>query len=228
MSFFFRIALIAMIAFGARAEDNMRYDRVSLDATASAEVPNDTLGVVLFIESQGRNPARLAEQVNQAMNRVLEIARDVAEVSRQTQSYNTSPIYDKGKIRAWRVRQTIKLESRDFEVLGKLVGRLQQWANVQGMSFSVSADARRQARDGLIQRAIAAFKQRARLVVKSFGRSGYRLVDANIDTGGLRYQPVMMRAEMAADMAAAPPALAAGSQQFSVTVRGRIEMNPGP
>ncbi len=226
MSALFKIILIAMLAFGARAEDNTTYDRVSLDATASAAVPNDTLGAVLFIERQGRNTARLAEQVNQAMNQVLGIARGVAGVSSQTQSYNTSPVYDKGKIRAWRVRQTIKLESRDFDALGKLVGRLQQLVNVQSMSFSVSDGARRQAQDRLIQRAIEAFEQRARLVAKGFGRSGYRLVDANIDTGGPRYQPVMMRAEMAADMAAAPPALAAGTQQLTVTLRGRIEMNP--
>ncbi len=221
------ILLSMLYAMGVVAGE-ATHDRVSLSASASAEVANDTLEAVVFVEEQGRDTARLAREVNRTMQRVLAIARQAHGVDARSEDYETEAVYEKNRIRAWRVRQSLRLKSRDFDALGALVGRLQQWVKVRGMRFSVSDQARAKAENGLIQRAIDAFRERARLIARSFGRSGYRLIEAQVnDRGG--YQPPLPRARMAlAEATPAPPALAAGTRRLTVSVSGTVELEPAP
>ena len=74
--------------------------------------------------------------------------------------------------------------------------------------------------------ALQSFNRRAELVADELGRSGYRIVRININTGGGRVAPVAFRSRaMTAEADVAQPALEAGTQTVSVNVSGTIELN---
>lgn len=80
----------------------------------------------------------------------------------------------------------------------------------------------REVEDGLIAAALEAFQQRADLVTRELGRSGYRIVTLRVDKGDSSPLPVYANARAMITEAAAPPPIAAG--QRTVTVNGVIEL----
>ena len=106
-------------------EQPLTYDRISLSASASVQVENDTLVAVLYAQREGRDPAKLADEVNQHVRWAVDQAKQAAGITLKTLDYHTSPVYRDGKLSAWRVRQSIRLESTDSAQLSTLIGALQ-------------------------------------------------------------------------------------------------------
>lgn len=221
------LALAATIAAAtpALAGEPLTYDRVHFSVSAEADVANDTLVAVLYVQREGQQQARVSEQVNEAMRWALERARAAGEVKAQTLTYDTNPVYQDRRIVGWRARQSLRLESKNAVALTALIGELQARMAVQSVSYEVSKAARDAAEAQLIERALAAFRQRAERIARTMQRPGYRLVDMNVATDGQRAPPVRMRAQMAqAEGVQAQPALEAGEQSLSVTVSGTVEL----
>jgi predicted secreted protein len=226
------ITLLALSALSASALADVladrppTYDRVTLTASASREVANDTLVAVLSAQREGGDPARLAGEVNQAMQAALTAARRVEGVKAQTLDYHTSPVYRQQELAGWRVAQMLRLESRDGASLSGLVGELQRTLVLQSVGYTVSPAGREEVEDALLRSALDAFSRRARLVAEQLERPGYRIVDIELTTEvppmprAFAYQA---RAALAA-AEAAPPALEAGTQTVTVTVRGTVEL----
>lgn len=205
-------------------EVESHYDRIHLSASASTEVENDMVIATLYAEAEGSDATKLSEDVNSRIRWALELAKKQASIKTQTQSYTTSPVYRNSKIWGWRVRQSIRLESRDMLMMSKLLGELQSKLALQGMQFAVSPQRKNEVDDSLIKQAMLAFETRARLVASQLHRKGYRIVDINIATSG---RPVVHRqyAARALEMeAASSPAVEAGEQTIQVTVSGEVEM----
>ena len=222
-------AAMAVAAPLAAHEAAPVYDRVSLSASVEQEVPNDVLVAVLHAERAGGEQAGLADEVNRLTAAALERARNVPGIEVRTLGYNTWPQYDKQVLRGWRVRQTLRLESRDGKALSRLLGELQQTLALESVGYSVSREAREEAEASLIGRALAAFRARAELVSREMGRGGYRLVQIDVNTHDSTPQPMLMRgAAMAMDSASvAAPVLEAGNRTVTVGVSGSIELLPG-
>ena len=220
------LTLAAPPVASTAADEPLTYDRVSLAYGASREVENDTLVAVLYAQREGGDAARLADEVNKVMTKALERAKQVEGVKVQTLEYHTSPIYQQQNIAGWRVSQSLRLESQDAGRLGRLVGDLQKELAVQSVSYTVSPAQRRTAEDALIGEAVQGFEKRATLLAAQLGRSGYRIVSLEVDTGGGAVpRPAMLQARgMAMVAEAAPPALEAGTQTLAVTVRGTVEL----
>lgn len=201
------------------------YDRVSLSAAAQSEVANDRLRAELYIQREGEDAAALAADVNRAIDWAVALAKGVEGVEVQTQDYRTHPLYRKQILKGWRVRQSIRLESADTTALSELIGRLQQRLAVESVGYELSAMAREQAENALIGRAIAAFTTRAEMVTQQFGRSDYRLVQVDINSGARPPQPMYRTAAMVveADRVSAPR-IKLGSQEVQVWVNGTIEL----
>lgn len=220
------ILALFTLASVARADTPPLYDRVSLSEEASTEIDNDLMVTVLYARHQGRHPARLAEQVNREIEQAIRIAKETPDIVVRTLNYNTQPVYDKGKITAWRVSQSIRLESTRSNALGELLGQLQEKLKLQSLSYEVSPQQRRKHIDTVIETALARFQERARRVATALGRKGWRLVRLSINDGGSPPVPVM-RAEMFADMAMRkrePVAIESGTSRLSVSVNGEIEL----
>ncbi len=209
----------------AAEEKSLTYDRVSLSAAAETEVPNDLLTAVLFAQREGSEASHLAGEVNRAIDWGVEEAKKVPQVKVRTLEYRTHPVYNKQTLSGWRVRQSIRLESADASLLSELVGRLQKRLAVDSIAYRLSPERRRQAENELIQQALDAFTERAKLIAKQLGRLEYRLVKVDVNAGGTVPRPIYRASVMAmrAD-AAPPPAIEPSTQTVQVQVNGTIEL----
>ncbi len=201
------------------------FNVVNLSAQAEREVPNDTLTAVLAADAEGADPAALADGVNRAMREALKAAEGYRNVKARSLNYQTWPVYDKQRIARWRVRQELRLESRDFAQATELIGRLQSTLVVSGMSVGLSVEARRQAENALIVEALAAFHERAGIVRDAQKARGYRVKDLQVGTGG-GMQPRYFTAQRAGAASApiAAPSVEPGASVIQVGISGNIQL----
>lgn len=217
--------VFAVAAPATAADDTPRYNQIHFQVERSRPVDNDRMHAVLSYTAEDDNAARLADQVNRAMDGALKTARARPKIEVRTGNYRTWPVYDKNKIRRWRATQELLLEGSDFAELGNLIGQLQERLQVNSINFSVSPARRAAVEDELIAQALDAFKRRAELVRKQFAAKGYRLVNVAINTGDGQPVPLMRGMAMEAmDKSVAPPALEAGTSLLSVNAGGMIEL----
>ena len=218
----------SLLASLSAMADEPRYNQISLRAEVSQEVPRDLMLVTLYSEEQNADPAKLAAQVTEAMNKALGKARAVKEVKVSQGSRNSYPIYDdKGqKITGWREHAELRLESADFPALSTLTGQLLQDLKMGGMTFTISPKTRTQSEDALLKDAVAAFKARAQLATEALGGKGYKVVSMNLNSSG--YQQPFPRAAMMMKSAMADsaptPEVEAGTSQVSMNADGTIEV----
>jgi predicted secreted protein len=216
----------AMAVSTVCADDTpLRYNQVRLQAQQSEAVSNDTMHVTLNSYAEMQNSARLAARINQDMEWALARAKPYRDVKVSTGGYQTWPVVHKDVTTAWRGQQDLMLESRDTETLSKLTGELQEKLKVRSMSFSVSDEQRIAVENRLIDAALNAFKQRARIVGDNLNAKGYRIVDINVGTSAQR-PPVMYQARVATMAMEASDAVAVegGESDVQVTVSGTIEL----
>lgn len=224
----FALAATALASLPALA-DEPRYNQISLRAEVNQEVQRDLMLVTLYTEAQNSDPARLAAQITETLNKALGQARQAKDVKIRQGNRNSYPIYEeKGqKITGWRERAELRLESADFAVLSKLTGELLGDLKMGGMDFSISPPARKASEDALLKEAVSAFKARAQLVTEALGGSGYKLVNLNLNTSGypqpyMRAPAMMMKSSR--EDAAPTPDIEAGTSQVNVAADGVIEV----
>ena len=205
------------------------FNVVTLDASATAEVPADTLTVTLFTEETGPDPAALAARANARLEQALASAKSEPGVEARSGSYQTTPVYDRAsQITGWRVRAEIVLEGRDFKTVSALAGRLQPAMKLGGMNFSLSRAAREKTESSLQTEALRRFQARADAIAKTLGFPGYSLGQINVRTEGSMVQPVAFRSMAVAQMAdgAAPPPMEGGKSAVTVVVSGSVVLGP--
>lgn len=219
------IALLACIACLPAIADEQHYNQISLRAEASSEVVQDRMHVTLYTESQHEDPAQLAAQTTQTINKALQRARQVKGVEVSQGSRSSYPVYEeKGQqITGWRERAELRLESSDFAALSKLTGKLMQDLQMGSMQFSVSDAIRKENEDALLKDAVAAFRARAQLATEALGGSDYRIVSLNLGNGG-GYQPERRNFAMKSMDSMPTPEVEAGTRQISINAEGVIEV----
>jgi len=220
------VALLASITCLSAVADEQHYNQISLRAEATSEVAHDRMHVTLYSEAQHEDPAQLAAQTTEAMNKALQRARLAKGIVVSQGSRSSYPVYEeKGQqITAWRERAELRLESGDFAALSKLTGELMQDLKMGSMQFSVSDAIRKQNEDALLKDAVAAFRARAQLATEALGGSDYKIVNLNLNSGS-GYQPEMMRSVAIKSMDAMPtPDIEAGTRQISINADGVIEV----
>ena len=231
------IPLLFVFSVTAMAhEHDDHYNRVNLSASAQTQVENDTVIALLYAQEEGSDAVQLAELVNQRVSEAVKLVKQHDAVKLQTTGYSTSPVYHKNKITGWRVRQNIRLESRDMTLMSTLLGQLQQRLALQSMNFTVSPELRNNTDDELIAEALKVFEQRANNITQQLRRKNYKIVDINVATSANHYP--RRNYEIAAMASkAASPSIEAGEQtiqDLSLRVYGAtiaLSLNdpvPGP
>ena len=220
------ILVLMLCSTAGWAADQAHYNRVTLSAEAQVEVKQDLLVAVLYAQREGKRVDRLANEVNQLIQRAIDRVKKVQNIKVRTLSYQTYPIHDKKRAAHWRVQQRIRLESRDSQLLGTVLGQLQADLQLQSLDYQVSANQQRQHQAKLTQDALQNFQQRAFEVTQALGMHRYKLVRVNINGGGqgMISRPMHRERMMRVQDAAAPVALEAGTQQLRVSVNGEIEL----
>jgi len=222
------LLVLALVTLPALAhEPEPRFNRATFSVSATEDVANDTLVAVLTVQRDGGSARPLAAEVNQVMAWALAKAKEAPSIKVQTLDYQTSPIYQKSTVTGWRVSQSLRLEGRETAAVSDLVGVLQERLNLQQVGYEVSRERRKEVEDRLIGEAIAAFQARAKRVAADLQRRTFRLVQMDVSTGPAPMPVYRQRAmPMAmAEVAAAPPAIEAGTQTITVGVTGEIELS---
>jgi predicted secreted protein len=201
---------------------------LSLNAQASAEIPQDVVDITLFYEQEANDPSALTSTLNQRADAALRQAKGVSGVTARTGSFSIYPSTDRdGRISAWRGRTEVVLESHDFAAASKLAGEMASNMQVGNVQFSLSPEAQRAAEQKLTGEAIASFRKQASAAAQAFGYGGYSIREVNVGQNGVMPRPVMMmsaRAMGADAKASAPLPLEAGTSTVTVNVSGSVQM----
>ncbi|KAF0814218.1 hypothetical protein IGB42_01115 [Andreprevotia sp. IGB-42] len=225
---------VAAMATVAHAEP-LNYNVVNLEANATREVGNDTAYATLFIELSENDPARLADKVNLALAGAVKQVKQVPAVQSNGTGYSTYPIYESktNKQQGWRGRGELRLSSRDFAALSKLLGQLQSPQDGQPglqlaeVRYGVSEQQRTQVENELIEEGLKAFRQRAELIRKGMAGQSWKVVNINVNAGTAA-QPVMplrtYKASSISQDAAAIPTLVGGESRVTVSVNGSVQI----
>ncbi|HEX7936802.1 MAG TPA: SIMPL domain-containing protein [Paraburkholderia sp.] len=201
---------------------------LSLNAQASAEVPQDVVDITLFYEQEAGDPSALTSTLNQRADSALQKAKGVSGVTARTGSFSIYPSTDRdGRISAWRGRTEIVLESHDFAAASKLAGQMASIMQVGNVQFSLSPAAQRAAEQKLTGDAIRSFREQAASSAQAFGYSGYSIREVNVGHNGVMPRPVMMmsaRAMSADAKMSAPVPIEGGTSTVTVNVSGSVQM----
>ncbi len=202
------------------------YDRINFRVSATQEVENDTLVVVMYSERTGQQPSAMADEINQTIAWAVDLTKKRSAIKVQTLNYRQEPLYRNQTISGWRVRQSIRLESTDVTTLSTLVGELQKRLSVASLNYTVSPDRRAEVENVLITEALDRFRRRGKLISAELERPDYRIVNIDVITSGAAPAPMRMRAvaTMAESSSVAAPTLEPGVQSVTVQVSGTIEL----
>ncbi|WP_343681567.1 SIMPL domain-containing protein [Acinetobacter baylyi] len=220
----------ALTSYASAAENEpLNYNLINIQADASRQVSNDEMHAVLYIEKSNKQPAALSSQITQLMNQGMAIAKKYPQVKVETGAQSTYPVYDNDttKFKEWRGRAEIRLESKDFKATSQLISELQQNFQTESINFTVSDEQRKKVENELMIEASKGFQQRAQMVSQAWNKSGYNLVNLNLNTSNYVPQPMMMRASLAKfSNAEAAPAqdVAAGESKITVNANGSIQL----
>ena len=217
-------SFIAAAAFALALPVSAGPVKIELSAEGAVQTSNDTMRVTVFTEGTANTPAEIAKSNNEAILEAIKAIKAQSSIKIKSQSTHTTPVYNKGgKIEAWRMRSDISLESQDITTLSNLVGRLQGKMGVAGMQMRPSDEVRKKAENEAILIALAAFKERSRVIAADLGKPfkiGQLTINVNADN-----QPPMprpMARMMAAD--AAPMPVEVGESRIMATISGHIEI----
>ena len=220
-------AMLSTTSF-AHATEALNYNIANVQADATRQVSNDEMHAVLYIEKINKQPAELSAQITQLMNQAMLLSKKYPQVKVETGSQSTYPVYDNDnqKLKEWRGRAEVEIESKDFKAASQLISELQQSFQTQSINFTVSDEQRKKVENELIVEASKNFQQRAQLLSQAWGKAAYNLVNININTSSSYPQPIMMRQSVAkfasAEMAPAQD-VAAGQSKITVNANGTIQ-----
>lgn len=221
---FYFLIVSFFILTNAYAHDAVKsYNQINLEASSSADVDNDTMMVSMYAQEEGSKAAVLSNRVNQKINWALNQLKPHKSIKVETESYTTNPVYNKNQIISWRVRQSIKLESKDMSLMSEVLGELQRQLKLNGISFDVSRDKREQQTKILVDEALSAFTRRATQIANKLQYERYKIVNIHVSTSG--GSPVYRNRSMSMmSDAKIVPEFSAGDRTLSVRVSGSIEL----
>lgn len=197
--------LLCFLAFDARAAEGTL---IKAGGEAHARVQNDMLDIVLSLDREGQDPARLVRETEMDAGRALEKAKHASSVKVQTLGYSISPVFDRQRITGQRANYRLMLETRDFDAGFSLASSLQPF-QISSVNFSVSSERSRAVRKKLLEGAIADLKEKFDIMAHSIGASKMEIREISIDRAA---QPIAL------SLASIPAA--AGESEISVSLSG--------
>jgi predicted secreted protein len=178
-------------------------------------------------EIQNKQPGRVAQLLNTALNDALKHAAAFATVKASSGNQNTRPVYGKNnQVDAWRGRGEIHLESRDFKSAGELIMQLQSSLQLGQIQFTVAPDTRASIENELITGAIKAFQIRAEAIRAALVAKSYKIVHLSVSSAGIPppFPVPLMRGASMASVAIPAPEFKGGESRMTVQINGTIEL----
>ena len=220
--------LVLTLSAHAAAEGPPR-ERLSLSASASAEVTRDVLGISFSTTREGTDAASVQTALKQALDAALTEARKAAkpgQVDVQTGGFSLYPRNDPktGKINGWQGSAELQVEGRDTAAIAQLAGRINT-LSIARVGYSLSREAREKAEGDITAQAIARYRAKATDYAKQFGYGGYVIGEVSVNGDESAPRPMMAKAMMMRG-AAADESLPteAGKATVTVNVSGSVQL----
>ncbi len=208
---------------------------LNISATERIQVPQDLLQASLRIEKDNADAKAVQAEINALMAKAVDSAKLVPTVKVSTGQYyvyqydpNPQPEPLKAGQKPalkWRGTQTLELQSTTADDLLKLVGTLQDSGLVMGnLSYTLSPEKADEAKDSLMEAALAKVKARAERAATAMGKNRTELIEVSVDASDNPIHPPMMMRAMAMDGAmekSATPTAEAGETEITLTVSAR-------
>jgi predicted secreted protein len=210
---------------------------VALSASASTEVPQDWLTVVVAATREGPDAASVQAALRQALDTALTESRRHVQSGRlevRSGGFSLPPRYASTRpgpngapstpvIIAYIGTAELVIEGRDTEAISRLASRLGTM-QISRLSFTLSREAREAVEAEVTAEAIRRFRARAQAVAKHFGFDGYTLREVSV--GGSEppgdVQPMMRMQSMAVADESMP--VQAGKTAVTVGVVGTVQL----
>jgi len=207
---------------------------VSLNATASMQIPNDEVVVAYRIEATGRDPGALRKQVNQISQTIHTSLKHEQDIKQNTLNRRMDMLwrYDKASSKqmrdGWKLVQREEIISRNLDAAANWINRIEKaGANLDNLNFRIAEDTMNTTTDSLRMQAIANFRSKAAHIANALDAKSFRISHLQTSNGTpnmpINRRPEMTMMKMSADIA---PSLNAGEGKVSVTVSGNIQLPP--
>jgi predicted secreted protein len=203
--------------------------QLTLSGRAQQELDNDQVTARLYVQENRSNAAQLADSLNRSLKRGLTDAKQLKGVEISGGQVRTWPQYDRnGRISGWQGRGELTIRGKQSTEFAEMVGRLQNYMQVEDIQFSLSDATRHTAEAQLIGAAIRDLQARAAEVAKSLAKPHLTIRELNLNdqpNPSWPPRPVMMKAA-AAPMAGevTPPSWETGKSTISVEISGKVEL----
>ena len=203
---------------------------VSLNSSATVQVPNDWIVVQFTTNKEGTDANAVQAALKEAVGSTLAQARQVAKadghVEVQGGGFSLQPRFNaKGVVNGWSGTTSVVVQGRDMGTIAELAGRVQSMT-VGSLDYSVSREAREKVEGEVTAQAIVRFRAKAADYAKAFGYGGFviRDVNVNVDNGQPSPRPyAMVRAAAAPKMSDSLP-VEAGSGSVTANVNGSVQL----
>ena len=203
---------------------------VTLNSTATVDVPKDWMTVGFSVTREGTDGTAVQAALKQALDAALKLAQDAKEpdgkLEVRTGAFSLQPRYNqKGQMNGWTGTTELQVQGRDMPAIATLAGRINTMT-IASLDYGLSREAREKVETDLSEQAIAGFRAKAAAYAKAFGYSGFTIREVNVQTDqnqGPPPRPFAMKA-MAAPAAAEPLPTDAGKGSVTSNVSGSITL----
>ena len=180
------LSSLALVASAPALADTPARERLSLSASASADVTRDVLGVSFSTTREGADAASVQTALKQALDAALAEARKVAkpgQVDVQTGSFSLYPRNDPktGKLNGWQGSAELIVEGRDTAAIAQLTGRITT-LSIARVGYSLSREAREKAEGEITAQAISRYRAKAADYARQFGYGSYVVGDVAVNS----------------------------------------------
>lgn len=207
---------------------------ISLAADAYREVQQDRVILTLSKEARGEEAKALADEVNKAINAVMESGKTNQKLELKTGAYNLWPQqeYDaEGKRIAkttYVARGEVIVSSVDMVEATRFIEAVSEQMNLSNIAFELTSEVRRNIENEIRAEAIQTFQEKARAVSREFGFDNYDIKYVQLRDSTNNMSPVprfsMAQAEMAQSAKFSGPELEAGKERVTISLTGEIAL----
>jgi predicted secreted protein len=202
---------------------------VSLNASATVEVPKDWMTVMFTTTKEGTDAAVVQAALKESLAAALASARQVAKpdghVEVQGGGFSLQPrLNPKAAITGWIGTTSLWVQGRDMSAIAELAGRISTMS-VGNLGYSVSREAREKVEGDVANQAIARFRARAGDYAKAFGYAAFTVREVNVQTdSGQPSPPRMFAMKSAASSLSEALPVEAGTGTVTTNVSGTVQL----
>lgn len=216
---------------------------VTLSASDQKDIQQDLLVASLRIDIEDKDSKVVQDKVNKAMKQAVDAAKTMPDVKVSTGQYyvyqyepdpEPRPLTNaqRQKKMLWKASQTLDIQSKKAENILELSGKIQEMGFVMnGLNYTLSSELAESQKDELLVGALKKIQDKANLISKSLGKSGYDIIEVNVEGAYMPTPTPMMMKAPRAEMAmvsedVAEPVAVAGESQVSLSVSARVLLKP--